>query len=68
METMQNISVVAICLNILGFGKGVAIKQQQVGVLGVMYLNCDGGYSNPNLQGCISKRSILLYLISQINY
>ena len=50
METMQNISVVAICLNILGFGKGVAIKQQQVGVLGVMYLNCDGGYSNPNLQ------------------
>ena len=68
METMQNLSVVAIWLNLLGFGKGVAIKQQQVGVLGVMYLNCDGGYSNPNLQGFISKRSILLYLISQINF
>lgn len=45
---MENISVVAICQNILGFGEGVAIEGQKGRVLGMMYPSCASGYTHPN--------------------
>lgn len=67
---MENISVIAICQNILGFGEGVAIKGQHEGVLWVTILTT-GGYRNPRkylkIKGLYIK-SQLYCLRSQINY